>query len=284
VQGEGRSNLSRIWQKKATELVDEMQNRRFDDLDILVIMLDGVVLCKDLVATVAIGIDTQGIKHVLGFRVGSSESEGVCSDLLINLQLRGFKVPKKRKLLAVLDGSKALRNALRRVFPGTIIQRCLVHKERNIRSYLPCKHWGMLATLFKNLRRSQGADAGKEAAEAIANFLRDKNAQARQSFEEADEELLALFRLDVPNTLNISLLSTNAIENAFNNLRRHIGRVCRWREETTQADLWLASGLKLAEQGFRKINGVSDLPLLIASLETKYQLDNPQQETTTQAA
>src|SRR5690606_16427391 len=117
------------------------------------------------------------------------------------------------------------------------------------------KHWTTLAMLFKRLRQSQGAEAGKEAAEAIEGFLRDKNVQARDSFEEAADELLTLHSLNLPNTLHPSLLSTNSIENVFKNLRRHIGRVCRWREETRQADLWLASGLTLASKGFRKIHG-----------------------------
>lgn len=88
-----------------------------------------------------------------------------------------------------------------------------------------------------------------------------------QSFEEAGEDLLTLFRLNVPNTLHVSLLSTNCIENAFKNLRRHIGRVCRWRHETKQADLWVSSGLALAAKGFRRIRGYQDIPKLIEALE-----------------
>jgi len=267
--GESRSSISRQWQSKAGELVSQMQQSDLSGFDLLVLMLDAVVLCKDLVATVALGIDTEGNKRILGFRIGSSENAQVCSDLLTHLKLRGLNVPANRKLLAVLDGSKALKNALLEAFPGTIIQRCLVHKERNLRGYLPRKHWARLAELFKRLRLAQGDEAGREAAEEIEAFLSDKNAQARESFDEAGEELLALFRLNVPNTLNASLLSTNAIENSFKNLRRHIGRVCRWREETRQAELWVASGLTLAEQGFRKIRGHRDLPELVKALEGK---------------
>ena len=98
-------------------------------------------------------------------------------------------------------------------------------------------------------------------------FLANKNAQARDSLKEAGNELLALFELEVPNTLNVSLLSTNAIENTFKNLRRHIGRVARWRKETRQADLWLASGLTLAEGGYRRVRGVGAFPKLIEALE-----------------
>ena len=267
VKGESSSQLSRLWQRKAAELVVEVQQSDLSGIDLLVLMLDAVVLSGGLVATVALAIDREGQKHILGFRVGSSENQEVCRDLLEGLSQRGLKAPADRSLLAVLDGSKALKKALLRLYPNVILQRCLVHKERNIRGYLPWKHWKSLAALFKSLRRSQGADAAKEAAEAIEEFLRDKNAQARESFEEAGEELLALFRLNGPNTLHISLLSTNCIENVFKNLRRHIGRVCRWREETRQADLWLASGLILAAKGFRKIQGHNEIPELVRALE-----------------
>jgi hypothetical protein len=115
-----------------------------------------------------------------------------------------------------------------------------------LRGYLPKQHWTELAGLFQRLRRSEGPDAAKEAVDDIERFLANKNAQARASFEKAGSELLTLLRLDVSNDLNISLLSTNCIENVFKNLRRHIGRVSRWRENTTQGYRWMASGPILA--------------------------------------
>jgi putative transposase len=269
VRGMSKSCVSRLWQRKAAGIVEEMQQKDLSKIDVVALMLDGVVLCRGLVATVALGIDTKGIKHILGFRVGSSENQEVCRDLLSNLQRRGMKARKDRQLLAVLDGSAALRKALLELFPNTILQRCLVHKERNIRGYLPRKDWKELAELFKRLRRSQGEDQAKEAKIMIQAFLADKNAQARDSLEEAGEELIAFFELEVPNTLNITFLSTNIIENTFRNLRRHIGRVARWRKETRQADLWLASGLTLAEAGFRRVRGFDEFPSLLKALEKK---------------
>ena len=268
VQGMSRTNISRLWQKKAVALVEEMQQNTLEDIDIVALLIDGVVLCKGLVATVALGIDTQGEKRILGFRVGSSENAEVCRDLLSNLKRRGLKSPCNRMLLAVLDGSDALRRALLEIYPDTIIQRCLVHKERNIRAYLSKRHWKELSELFNRLRKCQGYDQALEARKAMVAFLSDKNAQARQSLEEAGDELLSLFELDVPNTLNITFLSTNMIENTFRNLRRHIGRVTRWRKDTSQADLWLASGLKLAERGFYRVRGRKELPELVKALES----------------
>lgn len=267
--GESRSSISRLWQRKAVELVESMQQSDLSGIDPVVLMLDGVVLSKRAVATVALGIDASGTKHVLGFRVGSSENQEVCRDLLGNLSRRGLRASPHRYLLAVLDGSKALENALLEVFPKTLIQRCLVHKERNLKGYLSTRHWSEINRLFNRLRRSEGAEAAQEALDDIETFLADKNHQARDSLQEASGQLLTLLELEAPNTLNRSLLSTNCIENLFKNLRRHIGKVCRWREETDQADRWLASGLTLASEGFRKISGHKEIPLLIRALEKK---------------
>lgn len=276
--GESRSSISRLWQRKAGELVERMQQCDLSGIDLVALILDGVVLGKQAVATVALGIDASGAKHVLGFRVGSSENREVCRGLLGNLSRRGLRQPANGYLLAVLDGSKALENALLEVFPNTLIQRCLVHKERNLKGYLPTRHWAEINRLFKRLRQCQGAEAAREALADIEAFLQDKNQQARESLEEARGHLLTLLELEVPNTLNRSLLSTNCIENLFKNLRRHIGRVCRWREETDQADRWLASGLTLAAEGFRKISGHREIPALVSALERKMAADQQRDE------
>lgn len=268
--GESRSSISRLWQRRSAELIERVQQSDLSGLDLVALMLDGVVLSKGLVTTVALGIDTSGNKHVLGFRVGSSENQEVCRDLLSNLRRRGLQAPVKRYLLAVLDGSQALEKALLEVFPKTLVQRCLVHKERNLKGYLSTRHWSEIDRLFQRLRKSQGPKAAREALAEIEAFLQDKNQQARQSLEEAREQLLTLLELDVLNTLNRSLLSTNCIENLFKNLRRHIGRVCRWREETDQADRWMASGLLLASKGFRRISGYREIPAFIGALERKW--------------
>ena len=269
VARESRSSISRLWQKKSAALVEQVQDSDLSDFDVVVLMLDAVVLSDGLVATMALGINTDGQKRILGFRVGNSENQQVCEDLLGHLSRRGFKVAPERRLLAVLDGSLALKNALLSHFPNALIQRCLVHKERNLKGYLSKRHWPELNRLFGRLRKSQGAGDAKEAADAIAAFLVDKNAQARTSFEEVGSELLTLARLEVTNDLSVSLLSTNCIENVFKNLRLHIGRVSRWRENTDQADRWLATGFILTQQGFHRIKGFNKLPDLVAALELK---------------
>lgn len=271
--GQSKSEVSRLWKRKSAELVEQMQQSDLSDFGLVVLMLDAVVLSAGLVATVALGINAHGEKRVLGFQVGSSENKEVCRDLLSNLNRRGLKPPEGRYLFAVLDGSEALKQALLEVYPDTLIQRCLVHKERNLQGYLSKRHWGELAALFQRLRKCQGKEQAEEVAAEIEDFLSNKNTGAKASWAEGGEELLALPRLDVTNALHRSLLSTNCIENIFKNLRQHIGKVCRWRESTDQADRWMASGLILASKGFNRIVGHKHLPELIAALERKFKND-----------
>lgn len=154
-------------------------------------------------------------------------------------------------------------------FPEAVIQRCLVHKERNIKSKLSKKHWGELARLFKRLREIEGRDAATEVVEELKDFLKSKNAESLKSLEEAGDDLIALQSLNVPSTLNRNLLSTNAIENSFRNTRNKLGRVTRFRAETDQATRWLAYALTAVEKGFRRISGYADLPKLVDALKKK---------------
>jgi transposase-like protein len=265
--GVGRSNVSRHWKSVGHKFVDELRGRDLSKENWAVVMLDGIRLSKDQLAVAAIGITTEGRKHVLDFELGSSESAEVAKDLMRRLMKRGFHCD--RPLLAVLDGSDALRLAVKEFFPDAIVQRCLVHKERNIRSKLSKKHWGELARLFKRLREVQGKDAALEVVGELKSFLKGKNAESLKSLEEAGEDLIALQSLNVPNTLHRSLLSTNAIENSFRNTRNKLGRVTRFRAETDQATRWLSFALLEAEKGFRRISGYGDMPALIAALEAR---------------
>ncbi len=267
LKGLSKSSVSRLWQRKAADLVSEMMGRDLSSEPILALMLDGVYLADNLHALIGIGIYADGRKEILGFRVGSSENIEVSQDLVSDLVHRGLKTAENSRLLAVLDGSAPLKRAVLKFFPRAVIQRCLVHKERNLRGYLPKTQWAWLAQLFKRLRQAQGKKAAEDARDALETFLSNKNKAARDSLEEAGEELLAFFRLEVPATLNKTFLSTNIIENTIKNLRRHIGRVCRWRHESDHPEHWIASGLKLAERGFRKTHGYRDLPDLAKALK-----------------
>jgi putative transposase len=266
-KGASSSEVSRVWAKEGAKRLLELKNRRFDDQRWAVLMLDGIRLSKDLTAVVALGITEDGQKMILGFEVGCSENEEVCKDLVKQIREKGFGPVKGHRLLGLLDGSRALKNAVLGAWPDAVIQRCLVHKERNIKAKLSHKHHGTVAALFKGLRIAQGEGEAKEALEKLRSFLEDKSAQALASLEEADGEMIAFFELNVPNTLNISLLITNSIENTFRNTRRKINRVTRWRENTEQASNWLAYALLTAEKGFNKVKGCSEMPRLMEALK-----------------
>lgn len=228
-------------------------------------MLDGIRLSKDQTAVVALGIDIEGRKHVLDFSLGSSESLEIARELMGRIVKRQFTCD--HRLYVVLDGSDALRGAVKEFFSDAIVQRCLVHKERNIKGKLSKRHWGEVSRLFSRLRSVQGIDAAEEVFDDLRAFLEPINAEAYRSLHEAGDDLLALHRLNVPSTLHRSLLSTNAIENSFLNTRRKLGRVTRFRAETDQASRWLSYALQEAEKGYRCISGHASLPSLIAALQ-----------------
>ncbi len=263
--GVGRSNVSRLWQEVGHKFVDALREKSLTTQDWVVLMLDGIRLSKDETAVVAIGITAEGEKQVLDFELGSSENAEVCRGLLRRLTARKFQC--NRRLFAVLDGSAVLRTVVKEFFSDAIVQRCLVHKERNIRAKLSKKHWGELARLFTRLRSVQGKAAAEEVVSELVAFLEPKNAEALKSLHEAGDDLIALQSLEVPNTLHRNLLSTNAIENSFRNTRKKLGRVTRFRAETDQATRWLAFALTEVEKGFRKISGYRDLPKLMQALE-----------------
>jgi len=268
-QGTSKSNVSRYWQQVGHKFVEQLRGRELAEFDWAVLMLDGIRLSKDQLAIVAIGhfyckLASEGHKHVLDFDFGSTENAEVCRALMRRLMKRGFHCD--RRLFAVLDGSEALRRVVKEFFADSVIQRCLVHKERNIRVKLSKRHWGELARLFKRLRSVQGKEAAEEVVGELEAFLKPLNAEALRSLREAGDDLIALQSLNVPNTLHRNLLSTNAIENSFRNTRRKLGRVTRFRAETDQATRWLAFALTEVEQGFRRISGHRDLPQLLAAL------------------
>ena len=267
-----KSQVSRLWQEKASQLAEELQNSDLSEVKLLGIMIDGVVLGKDQVVTVALGILEDGAKRFLGYQIGSSENTQVCKDLLNRLESRGLKMPEDRYLLAFVDDSKALKNALQEKYGDRLmIQGCLVHLQRNLRGYTARKRHGQLQKIMKDLRESQGEEKCQEHWKRLVDFMRSHNQEAGNRLAAQEEEMTCLIKLGTPNTINKSLLSTNCIENSFRNLRRLIGRVTRWREGCEMAQYWTGSGLKLAEEGFRKIRGCKYIPELIEKLKEKYQ-------------
>ena len=261
-----KTAASRHWIEATAARIVELRERDLTKTAFFGLMLDGVVVGNGAVVVIALGLTCTGEKMTLDFEVGSSENAVVCTALVARLQRRGFSPVPGSRLFAVLDGSVALQSAVLGIWPDALIQRCLVHKERNLYGYLRKGDHGEASRLWQRLRLAQGEVAGREALAQLRAFLLPLNAAASVSLAEAGDDLITLHKLNVPATLNLSLLSTNAIENVMRNYRGQTARVSRWRLETNQISRWTASALLHVERGFNRIKGHADLPKLLAAL------------------
>jgi len=148
--GVGRSDVSRLWESAGGKFVEKLRGKDLSAVTWCDLILDGICISSDQTAVVALGINSKGNKQVLDFVLGSSENLEVSRELMSRIVKRGFKC--EHRLYVVLDGSDALRAAVREFFPDAIVQRCLVHKERSIKGRLSKRHWGELSRLFTRLR------------------------------------------------------------------------------------------------------------------------------------
>ena len=262
-----KSNVSRMLISEGARQLAVFRSRDLSQYSFVALILDGIHLSSEICIITALGITQEGIKIILDFEVGSSENTATASALMSKITNRGFDA--QSGLLCTLDGSKALKNAVLKFFPNAVIQRCLIHKERNIKSSLSRKNWGELSRLFRSLRSSQGKEAGVEKLNDLKLFLKLKSKISYDSLMEAEDEMIAVHRLNIPSSLNPSLLNTNIIENSFRNVRGKIGRVARWRPETNQPSNWMALAIHSIEKGFRRIKGYQDISCLKAALLNK---------------
>ena len=260
-----KSAASRAWVEKSQEQLEKLRGRDLSQFDFLVIQIDGVS-AGELMILMAVGIDIDGNKHALDFEIGSSESKAVVGALLDRLIKRGVKEPEHRRLLVVRDGSQAIASAVSKKWPDALQQECLVHQERNVLDKLRRRDRAEGILHFKRLREAQGREAGEEAFEELLDFVSERNAAAALVLKERADVLLCVHRLEVPSTLNVTLLSTNIIENMNRNWRAATGNVKLWKEKNEMAARWAAAGMLWSEAGFRKVRGYRDLVALAASL------------------
>ena len=233
------------------------------DLDLLVLQIDGLNV-GDHVMVAAIGIDTSGEKHVLGLAEGATENAATVQALLDNLIARGLDPERPR--LYIVDGAKALSKAIRRTFGRTaLIQRCQVHKGRNIVDRLD---ESLHAGVRKVLRQAWEQDDAAKAERLLRNLARRLELDApgvSGSILEGLDEILTVIRLGLPAELRRSLACTNAIENAIGTVRTVQRNVKRWRN-AEMALRWTAAGLVEAQKTFRRLKAYRQLPILDAAL------------------
>jgi len=259
-----RSAVSRRFVALTEKRLAESFSKPLADLDLRVVMVDGMAF-RDHCVLLALGVASDGGKHVLGLWEGSTEHSAVAKALLRDLIGRGLAT--ERALLFVIDGSKALRKAIRDVFGGlSLVQRCQVHKERNVLEHLP---EGLRPSVRRTLRQawaSSSADLARRQLERLAASLEAEHPGAAASLREGVDETLTLLTLGVEGALYRTLRSTNPIENLNGSVADYTKNVKRWRGGAMILR-WVGAAVGEASQRFRKIRGHRDLAHLTHALE-----------------
>ena len=214
---------------------------------------------------IALGIDTEGYKHVLGFWEGATENHEICEELFMDMERRGLRLSKK--ILWITDGGKGILKALRERFGKKLIhQRCTIHKDRNIQRHLAKKYRKEAHRRFKiALEQNSYEDAQRMLGE-LEKWLRGINESAADSLLEAFEEILTLHRLKVPGLLRKTLTCTNPIESMFSTVRDCEGNIKRYRN-SAMSQRWLATVLLHCEKGFQRVKGYLGIAEVIATIE-----------------
>ena len=241
----------------------ELMERPLGELKLCAILIDGTPF-KGRQMIAAVGVGNDGQKTVLGLREGATENATVVRELLEDLARRGLDFATPR--LYVLDGAKALSSAVRRhAGEAALIQRCQIHKRRNVLDQLPDEHQPSIERkLLAAYAMLSEADA-RRALDQIHRELERINPSAARSLEEGREETLTVHKLKMPEMLRKSLASTNIIESAFSVAEELCRRVKRWREGDHR-ERWAGSALLLAESKFRRIKGYREIPQLLSAL------------------
>ncbi len=263
--GISKSTISRKSIEASEKVLQELMERRFDDTDILIVYIDGIVFSGHHVI-VAIGVDSEGHKHMLGLRDGASENATVCTALLEDLVERGVK-PDRRRLF-VIDGSRALRKAIDAVYgQENPVQRCRNHKRKNVLDHVPDS---MKETVKATMNAAYRLDSDKGMARLneLGKMLETLHPSAAGSLREGLAETFTVNRLGLPGSLRRCLCTTNVIESPNSGIRRRTGRVTRWTDGSMVLR-WVASALLETEKSFRRIMGYEQLWML------KTHLDNP---------
>src|SRR3954447_25588259 len=260
-----KSAVSRKFVAMTETALAELLAADLSGLELVALMIDGVHFGES-VCVVALGIDLEGTKHPLALVEGSTENATVVTDLLTGLRERGLNVT--RPILVGIDGAKALCKAVLDVFDHPVIQRCQLHKIRNVQDRLPQRLRGPVG---KKMRAAYHAGSGLDAEAqlgALARELDKTHPSAAASLREGMAETLTVLRLGVPPTLARTLRSTNAIESMISICRTHSANVKRWRDGQ-MALRWCAAGMIEAGKQFRRVNGHLHLAKLRAALDAE---------------
>ena len=271
-----KSAVSRTFVQRTRHALGELMSRQLADLRLAVMMIDGIEL-KERMMIVALGITTEGKKIPLGLWEGSTENATVATALLSDLVERGLD--PEQGMLFVLDGSKALRKAVRTVFGEVPVQRCVRHKERNVIRHLAERD---RPPVLHRLRKAWGeTDYGRalEQLTRLADELEHTHPGAAASLREGMEETLTVIRLGIKGKLKRTLESTNPAESMIDCVRTTQRNVKNW-SSGEMGLRWTAAGMLEAERQFRKVIGYTQLPQLAVAIERRLHVSQPNTVTT----
>jgi putative transposase len=258
-----KSTVSRRFVALSAKQMTAWLSQPLDDLDVPVVMIDGIEF-RDHTILIALGIDSQGKKHVLGLREGTTENGAVVRALLSDLLERGLDSDRAR--LFVIDGAKALRSGIQKIFgKRAVIQRCQIHKQRNVLGHLP-DH--LHATVAKGLREAwdlSNPELAKRRLEKMASSLEADHSDAAASIREGLDDTLTLQRLGIEGALYRTLRSTNIIENLNGSVAHYTRNVRRWRGGS-MIKRWVSAAILEASRNFRRIRGFRELSQLSLAL------------------
>jgi putative transposase len=218
--------VSRTFVERTRFALAELMSRQLADLRLAVMMLDGLEL-KGRMMIVVLGITTEGVKIPLGLWEGSTENATVATALLSDLVERGLD--PEQGMLFVIDGSKALRKAIRSVFGEAPVQRCIRHKERNVMHHLPERDRPPIKATLRRAWAETEYDRALEQLTRLADELDHTHPGAAGSLREGMPETLTVTRLRIKGKLKRTLESTNPCESMIDSVRltqRNVKLVC----------------------------------------------------------
>jgi putative transposase len=261
-----KSAVSRRFVAMTETALAELLAADLSGLDLVALMIDGVHFAESC-CVVALGIGIDGVKHPLALVEGSTENATLVTDLLVDLRGRGLDMTCP--MLVGIDGSKALRKAVLDVLDHPVIQRCQLHKVRNVKDHLPQRLRPSVGRKMIDAYHASSALQAEAALLALAKELDRTHPGAAASLREGLDETLTVLRLNVAPTLARTLRSTNCIESMISVCREHAGNVKRWRDGQ-MALRWCAAGMVEAGKQFRRVNGHLHLPTLRAALKHEF--------------
>lgn len=266
--GVSPSAVSERLVEASSQKLKEFRERRLEEFHPFALFLD-TVHRGGVAFVVALGLDIQGQKLVLGFWEGATENAEVAETLLADLEQRGLKL--SARVLFIIDGGKGLAKTLKSGYGRKLLlQRCTIHKDRNLQAHLPKRHRAEAHRRFRiALEQNDYKEAEKQLRE-LERWLRAINESAADSLLEAFHELLTLHRLKVPALLRKTLHSTNPIESLFSRVRSCEKNIKRYHN-SKMAQRWLASVLLYAEKTFRTVKGVDQIQIVLQNIGTEHQ-------------